>query len=81
MEIAGRKRERFSNSPASPVTLDLQQRFSAAIEQMQRERSDLSFFAVDNLEKLLNAQYKHEKAAKTANWLIKTKRTRLPESY
>ena len=27
--------------------------------------------SVDNLEKLLNAQYEHEKAAKTATWLNK----------
>ena len=55
----------------SPAILKLQRRFTRAIVQMQQDKTDFSYFVVDNLEKLLNAQYEHEKEIRTSNWLQK----------
>ena len=71
LEFMGRNCDRPSNRFTSPATQDLQQRFCTAIVQKQRDRTDFSYFVVDNLEKLLNAQHEHEKAVKTDNWLKK----------
>ena len=69
--ILTKRRNSHSTYRVSPATLDLQQRFSEAISTMQRDRTDFSLFAVDNLEKLLNIQYEHERKNKFADWLGK----------
>ena len=66
----------------TPATRELQKRFSKAIETMQKDKTNFSLFAVDNLEKLLITQYEHEKKKAFADWLRKmntldySKRTR-----
>ena len=64
LEFKGKRCDSSTKRLTSPATLAIQQRFSAAIAQRQRERTDFSYFVVDNLEKLLNAQYEHEKEVK-----------------
>ena len=75
-------RTKSSRRLTSPATRILQRRFSDAIARMQLKKTDFSYFVVDNLEKLLNAQYEHEEENKTSNWIRKlnvldfSKRTR-----
>ena len=49
----------------------LQQKFSKAASIMMRDRSAISIFAVENLEKLLSAQYHNEKDQEFNFWLKK----------
>ena len=55
----------------SPAMQTLQQRFIEAIAIMQEEKSDFSFFAADNLEKLLISEFQHEERGRTSEWLRK----------
>ena len=55
----------------SPTMQNLELRFSKAIATLQREKSQFSLFAAENLEKLLNYQYEIDQKAKTAKWLSK----------
>ena len=55
----------------STAILTLQQKLRDAIAVMQKEKSDFSFFTVDNLEKLLISQHEHEERVRTSQWLKK----------
>ena len=50
---------------------NLQARYSIAIEDMNRDRSEFSYFVAENLEKLIDRQYKHEKDGRFSTWLRK----------
>ena len=69
--ILTQRRNSRMNYRVSPATRELQQRFSKAIATLQKDRSNFSFFAADNLEKLLYIQYEHEKKKEFADWLEK----------
>ena len=43
-------------TPKSPTMRNLELRFTNAIASLQQEKSQLSLFAVENLEKLLSSQ-------------------------
>ena len=66
---------RYCTSPcltsASPALRLLQRKFSEAIVRLRHEKTEFSYFAVDNLEKLLTIQYKYEEEARITNWLHK----------
>ena len=63
------KRRTSHKTPSvSSATLNLQQRFSEALATLQVDRTNFSLFVADNLEKLLNQQYEHEKKKKFSEW-------------
>ena len=55
----------------SAAMRNLQKRYRKSIADLEKEPSDFNYFATDNLEKLLNHQYKHEKNRKFKTWLRK----------
>ena len=59
------------STPASPALQLIQLKFSEAIARMQKEKTDFSIFAVDNIEKLLKTQYLHEEERRFTQWLRK----------
>ena len=59
------------SSYVSPALKLLQRKFSEAIKCMQQEKSEFSFFVLDNLEKLLTTQYAHEEEVRVTKWLEK----------
>ena len=60
-----------SPTSVSPAIRLLQRRYSEAVENMQKEKSEFSYFVVDNLEKLLATQYEHEEEVRITKWLQK----------
>ena len=70
-KLLDRSRNKPNPTPTSPATQTLQRRFSDAIARMQQDKSDFSFFVVDNLEKLLNTQYVLEEERRTSEWIQK----------
>ena len=66
--ILGKRQKRIETYPISPAMLDLQQKISNAVAKMTEEKSHLSFFLADNLEKLLNSQYKQDIDFKIEAW-------------
>ena len=59
--ILAKRRISHKNPNICSATLNLQRRFSEAIEALQVDKTNFSLFVADNLEKLLNQQYEHEK--------------------
>ena len=68
--VENRSKNQRVKRPSTAI-LTLQQKFSDAIKLMLEEKSEFSFFTVDNLEKLLIAQYEHEERLRTSEWLNK----------
>ena len=66
--ILGKRSTKNRPSPLSSTMLLLQNKFTNAIANMRRDKSDLSLFKVKNLEKLLSSQYKHEQNCKFSTW-------------
>ena len=48
---------------------NLELRFSSAIATLQRDKTQFSLFAVENLERLLSSQYEKEEKYKNSKWL------------
>ena len=69
--VLGKRSTKNRPSPLSPTMLLLQNKFTNAIANMRRDKSDLSLFKVKNLEKLLSSQYKHEQNCKFSTWIKK----------
>ena len=69
--ILGKRSTKNRPSPLSSTMLLLQNKFTNAIANVRREKIELSLFIVENLEKLLNSQYKHEQNRKFSTWLKK----------
>ena len=69
--IKKRRKQSGRYTQKSLTMQNLELRFSNAIATLQREKSQFSLFAAENLEKLLNYQYEKDKKAKTAKWLSK----------
>lgn len=69
--ILGVKRIGQKFSPVSAALRDLQTRYSEALVNLNIERSEFSYFVADNLEKLLNEQFRLEKNRKFSIWLRK----------
>ena len=69
--IRTKRRTSHKNPSVSSATLNLQRRFSEAISTLQADWTDFSLFVADNLEKLLNHQYEHEKEKRFSEWLGK----------
>ena len=69
--ILGKRSTKNRPSPLSPTMLLLQNKFNNAIANMRRDKSELSLFIAENLEKLLNSQYKHEQNCKFSTWIKK----------
>ena len=67
--ILGPRVRNRNAAPLSPALLNLQGRFNKAVAIMTAESSAFSFFVVDNLEKLLQAQYKYERKRRFSAWL------------
>ena len=66
-----RKGKRKAAPHVSAAMRDLQARYSIAIENMNKDRSEFSYFVAGNLEKLIDMQYKHEKDGRFSTWLRK----------
>ena len=69
--ILAKRRTSHKTPHVSSATLNLQRRFSVAIADLQVDRTNFSLFVADNLEKLLNQQYEHEKKKRFSEWLEK----------
>ena len=68
--ILAKRRTSHKTPHVSSATLNLQRRFSVAIAALQVDRTNFSLFVADNLEKLLNQQYEHEKKKRFSEWLL-----------
>ena len=71
VKIMGEHRITPSSTHISPALRLLQRKFSEAIVRMQKEKSEFSFFVVDNLEKLLTTQHEYEEKVRVTKWLEK----------
>ena len=69
--ILGKRTGKRKPPPISATMRNLQNRYSLALEAMENENSNFSYFVADNIEKLLNYQYKHEKDSKFSTWIRK----------
>ena len=65
------RRPATSSLSTSPALRLLQRRYSEAIASMQKEKTEFSYFVVDNLEKLLKTQYEREEEVRVTKWLQK----------
>ena len=70
-KILGIRRTTRTTSPPSPAMRDLQQKFSNAVLNLQKYKNAFTLFVVENLEKQLSSQFKHEKGKKFSLWLKK----------
>ena len=71
LKILGNGQKKRKAARLSSAILNLQKRFSNAVANMKREKSQLSIFIVGYLEKLLNAQHKREKDFNFDVWIRK----------
>ena len=58
-------------SPLSSTMVLLQNKFSNAIKNLERNKSKFSLFIVENLEKLIDSHYKYEQNLKFSTWIKK----------
>ena len=69
--ILGIRKNRDKPPQPSAALRDLQNRYRNALAYLEKEKTKFAYFAVDNLEKLLNQQYVHEKNQTFSIWLRK----------
>ena len=70
-QILGLRSNKNKTSSSSLAMRKIQQKFSIAISNMMREKTDFSIFCAPNFEKLQNSQYKLEEDRKFGVWLRK----------
>ena len=69
--ILGIRRARGPPPPPSAAMRVLQKKFSEAMLRVHKEKSDFSYFAADNLEKLVILQHKYENDRRFSTWIRK----------